>query len=84
MEADFASDDVAAARIRRSGPGTFQRAPRTISAIMRGEQFVRLLSHHAGAVFPFTAATDSRRLRTAARRDDAEEPVAITGGGFGN
>src|SRR5438105_14012854 len=82
METDFAFDAAFTTRLRRPGPGTFQRAAGTLSTALRGEQSLRLLSDDARAVFPFVETTGDRRFRTATRRNDAKESAALAGCDF--
>src|SRR2546425_13367366 len=82
MEADFTTDNAAAARLRRPGAGTFQRATRTLPAALCRKQSLRLLSNDARAVLSCVAATSSSRFCTTADYHDAKESVAPSRGSF--
>ena len=67
---------AAPARLRRPGPGTFQRAARALSASMRRGQHSGLQSHHRRAVFSCAAPPDETRFHQTAHHHDAKESVA--------
>src|SRR5438874_546446 len=67
---------AAAARLRRTRPGTFQRSPRTFSPTFRREQYSGLQSHDIRAVLSSAPPANETRLHQAARDHDTEEFAA--------
>ena len=73
---------LAAARLRRAGAGTFERAHRAISAAGGARQYSDLPAFDGRAVFSSAAAAGAARWRKAAGRFHAEEHAAESGGVF--
>ena len=65
-----------AARLRRAGAGTFQRAARAFPASVRRRQYPGLQSHDRRAIFSSSAAADETQVHQAAHYHDAEKSVA--------
>src|SRR6266404_2940512 len=67
---------AAAARLRRTGPRTFQRPPRTLSSTLCRGQYSGLQSNYCGAVLSPAPPANETRLHQAARDHDTEEFIA--------
>src|SRR5581483_12204231 len=76
---------AAAARLRGTGPGAFERAHRTLPRTVRGAEHAGLQLHHARAILSPAAQADVRRLGSpryaqAARPVHSEESAASSEG----
>src|SRR2546427_5931175 len=67
---------AAAARLRRTGPRTFQRPPRTLSSTLCRGQYSGLQSDYFGAVLSPAPPANETRFHQTARDHDAKEFVA--------
>src|SRR5207253_5220472 len=68
---------AAAARLRRTGPRTFQRPPRTLSSTLCRGQYSGLQSDYFGAVLSPAPPANETRFHQTARDHDAKEFVAL-------
>src|SRR5215212_174967 len=80
MGSGFFAGAVAAARIRRTGSGALQRAPRAIPAALRGRQSARGLSLDARSVLSHPQAPGAAVRASAIDSDAAEESAASARG----
>ncbi len=74
----FRRGDAAAARLRRPGPGTFQRPHRAFPAARGARQHSDLPAVERGAVFPSVAPAGAAALAQTAGRIHAQEHAAAS------
>ena len=74
--ADHPAHAAAAARLRGTGPGALERAPRAVPAARGRRQHPGGQPDHAGAVLPPAPPPGAAHPAAPADRDDAQEPAA--------
>ena len=76
MGSPVRTDALPAARLRRPGTGAFLGTAGAVPAALRRAQHAGVRALDAGTDVPHDAPADAAVVPQAARRDDAEEPVA--------